>query len=193
MLDSLATLSDQDMKKQLKEAFSGLSTVKVFVQQFAETTRVTNELQALLKTQGLDYSTFCQGVRLLNQLSPRTKVHKRLMKWLTSHYSKWARLGLSDTPLLVSSDIIESLFGRFKTIIVRSSIEDINRMALVIPALCGKPVDAKQLQQVFVQTRHDDIKKWSDENISHTLKAKRREFKEKHTRSKCQKVGKKAA
>lgn len=194
MLGSIAIIPDQEIKKRLQGAFNGLSSLKLFVTKFSTTTETLNKIQKILKTQGLSHATFCQSIQLINQISSRSKVHKRLLKWLKSHYAKSVRLGLSGTPLPVSSDILESLFGRFKTIISRSSIEDINRMALVIPALCGQLPDAQALKQVFIQTRHDDIKKWSDKHISHTLKAKRREFKEQYEWPKqCQKAGKKAA
>jgi len=39
--------------------------------------------------------------------------------------------------LLISSDIIESLFGNFKYIIERSPQADMNRTNLLIPVLCG--------------------------------------------------------
>jgi hypothetical protein len=39
--------------------------------------------------------------------------------------------------MIVSSDIIESLFGKFKYAIERSPQADMNRTILLIPALCG--------------------------------------------------------
>ena len=194
MLASLAKISDQEAKKQFSGAFSGLSSLKSFIKQFSETTRVTNEIQALLKNEGLNYENFSHAMDLTNQLPPRSKVRKRLSKWLKSHYAKWARLGMKDIPLLVSSDILESLFGKYKVIISRSSIEDMNRMALIIPTLCGQPPNENEIQQVFSETKHEDLNKWAVDNISHTLRSRRRSFKEQvDWPDKCQKAGKLAA
>ena len=194
MLDGLATLSDQEIKKQFSGAFSGLSSLKKFIAQFSATTQITNEIQSLLKNKGLNHEVFSQSMRLLDQLPMRSKVRKRMSKWLKSHYGKWVRLGEKNIPLLVSSDILESLFGKYKTIISRSSIEDMNRMALIIPTLCGQKPNELDLQQVFSETKHEDIKSWTDKNISHTLRSNRQSFKnEVGWPKKCQKAGKKVA
>jgi len=177
ILDGLETLSDQDIKKQFSGAFSGLSSLKKFITQFSATTKITNEIQSLLKNKGLNHEVFSQAMQLLDQLPIRSKVRKRLSKWLKSHYGKWVRLGKRDVPLLVSSDILESLFGKYKTIISRSSIEDMNRMALIIPTLCGQKPNEADLRQVFSETKHEDIKSWTDKNISHTLRSNRQSFK----------------
>jgi len=194
MLSGLATLTNQDIKKQFTGAFSGLSSLKKFIIQFSETAKTTDEIQSLLKNKGLNHEVFSETMRLLDRLPNRSKVRKRLLKWLKSHYGKWVRLGKKETPLLVSSDILESLFGKYKAIISRSSIEDMNRMALIIPTLCGKKPNPAELQQVFSKTKHEEVKVWADHNISHTLRSNRQSFKrEVGWPQKCQKAGNKAA
>ena len=79
-------------------------------------------------------------------------------------------------PLLVSSDIIESLFGKFKHIIERSPVAEINRMALVIPTLCGGRVDSEQVELAFTQVKHREISEWEEANIATTLRKQRRIF-----------------
>ncbi|MDD5123612.1 hypothetical protein [Methylovulum sp.] len=64
-----------------------------------------------------------------------SKVKKHLQQWLGQHLL--IQKQLTGLPLLVSSDIIESLFGNFKHIIERSPQADMNRTTLLIPALCG--------------------------------------------------------
>ncbi|MCP4391300.1 MAG: hypothetical protein GY802_23610 [Gammaproteobacteria bacterium] len=78
-------------------------------------------------------------------------------------------------PLLVSSDIIESLFGKFKHIIERSPKADMNRTTLVIPALCGK-IDGQAIAQALAHTAHSDIQRWEQENIPDTLRKRRHAF-----------------
>jgi len=62
-------------------------------------------------------------------------VKKRLHRWLQVHIKIQEKT--TPFPLLVSSDIIESLFGNFKHIIERSPQADMSRTTLLIPALCG--------------------------------------------------------
>jgi hypothetical protein len=68
----------------------------------------------------------------IQKIFPKThfeaKVKKRLLIWLQQHIE--IQKQITSLPLLVSSDIIESLFGNFKHIIERSSQADMNRTTL---------------------------------------------------------------
>ncbi len=77
--------------------------------------------------------------------------------------------------MLVSSDIIESLFGNFKHIIERSPQADMNRTVLLIPALCGK-LTGSTITQALRQTSQADIKAWEKKHISYTVRKKRHAF-----------------
>lgn len=78
-------------------------------------------------------------------------------------------------PLLVSSDIIESLFGNFKHIIERSPQADMNRTTVLIPALCGR-MDKTTINQALNQVRHNDLEMWEQENIPYRVRKKRQAF-----------------
>lgn len=82
---------------------------------------------------------------------------------------------LTTMPLLVSSNIIESLFGNFKHVIERSPRADMNRMALLIPAFCGQQ-DENSIAQVLNQVQHSELAKWEQENIPYTIRKKRLVF-----------------
>jgi hypothetical protein len=79
---------------------------------------------------------------------------------------------MSSLPLLVSSDIIESLFGNFKHVIERSAQTDMNRTALLIPALCGE-IDETVFENALNHARYKYLKDWEDVNIPYTVRKKR--------------------
>lgn len=162
--------------EKLRQAMPGFSQIRPFIERFAKTTHVVNEVNSLLKNNGLNQKTYRECRQLGERLPVLSKVRKQLLKWLKIHLSKQSRLGMKQTPLLVSSDIIESLFGKCKHIIERSPISDINRMALVIPALCKNKIDQQFVLETFKNTKHEDIAKWEQENIPHTLRKKRQAF-----------------
>ncbi|MDQ6961037.1 MAG: hypothetical protein Q9M28_00705, partial [Mariprofundaceae bacterium] len=95
-----------------------------------------------------------------------------LFSWLKKHDEIQEKIKL---PLLVSSDIIESLFGKFKYAIERSPRADMNRTVLLIPALCGKRSEIS-FQQSLSLVRHHDLQAWDEENIPYTIRRKRTEF-----------------
>jgi hypothetical protein len=76
---------------------------------------------------------------------------------------------------MVSSDIVESLFGNFKHILERSPQEDMNRTVLLIPALCGNP-DETTISRALNHARHGDLVTWEQENIPYTVRKKRQAF-----------------
>jgi hypothetical protein len=127
----------------------------------------------ILKNQGLDQASFEKCTQICQSLPTNSKVKKRLQSWLSYHLE--IRKHLTNLPLLVSSDIIESLFGSFKHIIERSPQADMNRTVLLIPALCGRLTKAT-IDLAMTQTRHDDLKLWEQENIPYTIRKQRQAF-----------------
>ena len=96
-----------------------------------------NRVLELLKNQGLNEETYQSTRDLLTALT-EVKVKEAILEWLAQQMAIQRILGSGeDIPLLVSSDIIESLFGKFKYAMERCPSLEINRSTLLIPALCG--------------------------------------------------------
>ena len=140
---------------------------------FASTTHAVSRALEILKNQGLDQASFRKCSRICQSLPRNSEVKKRLHSWLRRHIE--IKRDLTDLPLLVSSDIIESLFGSFKHIIERSPQADMNRTALLIPALCGR-LTKTAIDLAMAETRHDDLRLWEQENIPYTVRKRRQAF-----------------
>ncbi len=83
------------------------------------------------------------------------------------------RLGIGQTPLLVSSDAIESILGKLKSTLGRSSLGELNRMTLLMPALCGQ-VTPDSIETALKQTTHTDLLAAENNVIPTTLLQQRR-------------------
>ncbi len=125
------------------------------------------------KTFSGNHLSYAQCHQLSETLPKNSNVKKHLQKWLQQHLA--IQQQLTDLPLLVSSDIIESLFGNFKHIIERSPQADMNRTTLLIPALCGH-LDKTTITQALNQTRHIDLEMWEKDNIPYTVRKKRQAY-----------------
>ena len=158
---------------KLRNALPGFRRFKPFIQRFASTTHAVARVLEIPKNQGLDQASFEECWQICQSLPTKCKVKKRLQSWLHHHLEIQKRV--TDLPLVVSSDIIESLFGSFKHIIERSPQADMNRTALIIPALCGRLTKAT-IDLAITQTRHDDLTLWEQENIPYTVRKKRQAF-----------------
>lgn len=158
---------------KLRKAFPHFSQSRDFIVRFASTTTIISQVMDILKNNGLDKTTYKQCVELSRKLPRNSKVKKCLQTWLKKHLTLQKKL--TSQPLLVSSDIIESLFGNFKHIIERSPQADMNRTVLLIPALCGKLTDSS-VTQALRQTSQTDIEGWEKKYIPYTVRKKRHAF-----------------
>jgi hypothetical protein len=147
--------------------------LKPFIKRFAMTTQVVAKVMEILKNKGLDHANYERCCQLSETLPKNSKIKKHLQKWLREHLD--IQKQFTEFSLLVSSDIIESLFGNFKHIIERSPQADMNRTTLLIPALCGC-LDNITITQALNLARHNDLEEWEKENIPYTVRKKRKAF-----------------
>lgn len=173
VLSVRGSVKEAGVLAKLRRAFPSFNRHKSFIQQFANTAKITSQVMEIVKNKGLDQASYDQCFALSQDLPKRSTVRKRLQCWLAQHLD--IQKSITEHPLLVSSDIIESLFGRFKHVIERSSHADMNRTALLIPALCGKS-DESMIAEAFRQARHKELTAWEGDNIPYTMRKKRQHF-----------------
>ena len=176
MLDVLAVkgrAKKGSVLEKLRQALPGFNSLRPFIEQFAKTAQVTSEVMRILKNNGLEQNSYQQCCQLANRLPKYSKVKKHLLLWLQDHIQ--IQQQVTNQPLLVSSDIIESLFGNFKHIMERSPQADMNRTTLLIPALCGSR-DETTITRALFYASHKDLGDWEQKNISYTMRKRRRAF-----------------
>src|SRR5207253_2148842 len=79
----------------------------------------------------------------------------------------------NESPLLGSSDVIESLIGKAKQRLEANGRNELNKSILLIPCMCGELTQdlvAEALSTVSVQ----DVTTWVSENVGETMQSKRR-------------------
>lgn len=156
--------------EKLRVAFPNFKSLEPFVKNFIKTTKITNHIMKILKTKGLNITTYHKSMKLLEKLPKNSKTRKVVRVWLEKHIK--IQKEFAPCPLPINSDIIESLFGKFKYSLERSPQSDMNRAILLIPLLCGD-LDKHKLASTLENTRHKDLKKWEEENIPYTIRKER--------------------
>jgi hypothetical protein len=159
----------------LRTALAGLSRLRPFIERFATTVRTVAQVLEVLKNTGLNQQSYHHCCQLAEQLPPRSQVKQRLLTWLDRHLHIQCRLGIGQLPLVVSSAIIESLFGTFKHLIARRPQAEMNRTVLVIPTLCGA-LHPGTIAQALATTTHRELQEWEQQHIPSTLRRQRGEF-----------------
>ena len=158
---------------RLRVAFPNFKSLEPFVKNFIKTTDITNKIMQLLKNEGLSITTYNQSIKQLKELPKNSKTRKTIRVWLEKHIE--IQKELTPNPLPISSDVIESLFGKFKYSLKRSAQSDMNRATLLIPLLCGN-LDKQKLLDTLANTKHKELKKWEEENIPYTVRKQRMAF-----------------
>ena len=149
---------------KLRVFIPGLAQYHVFLNGFSNTCQVVNSLLELLKNKGFNQTTYGTAKAILEQLSKNSLVRKRLFEWLDRQLESHAALKIGDLPLLVSSDIIESLFGKFKLLVARNPKAEFNRIVLSIVTLCGITTP-EGITSALDQVKQSDLDTWTKENV----------------------------
>ena len=159
--------------ERLRKAFPEFSKLKSFILNFSKTTSVTSKVMQRLKNRGLEKSTYDDCKLMLKELPKSSKTAKLLREWLNKHLK--IQQELSSYPMPISSDIIESLFGKFKHTIEKSPQNDMNHSILIIPLLCGK-ISEQKISDSLNSVSQKELNEWKEKHIGKTMRMKRLDF-----------------
>jgi hypothetical protein len=162
---------DAKTREKIKEIFDGYEFLTSFSIKFSKECNLLNSILKNLKLNGLTLATFKTSMKILSELPLNSKIRQRMECYFNKHIKLVDDLNtLSFVP--VSSDIIESLFGKFKSILERSSARDFNRLVLTIPTLVGE-LNTEEINLAVKTVTHKDIDDWLKNNVGTTLRMKK--------------------
>jgi len=135
--------------QKLRQYVGKLVECRTFIKAFLADASPLIACQKLLKLKGLTQETYKDCLKLIEAI-PTAGIRQEFQDWLGSQFAIAKALGLNETGLPISSDGIESLFGRAK-VHGTGPIKDADRIALRIPALCGG-INAELIQSAMKVT-----------------------------------------
>lgn len=162
---------DNKTKELLKKNFEGKNFLKNIAKDFYKDCNVINKILEILKNRGFSIEIFNEVMIILSELPMKSKLRIKLENYFKSNIEILKIEKLDN--ILMSTDIIESVFGKIKYILEKSPVRDFNRTCLLLPALVGsfdQEIITKSLNEIKIK----DLKKWQDENIGETLFMKRK-------------------
>ena len=180
---------------KLNRAFAGLPALRPFLWRFCQTCSLTEQFLKLMKNKGLNAATNREARKLLAQSTAPAEIKQGLTTWLDKHLAHFHALKIPRGSLPVSSDPVESLFGKFKTIVQRNPHAELNRLIFVIPLLCGRHTPA-DIAAALSQCSHQQMRAQVARTVPTTLRQLRANkfksaplFDPKTGDSKCQNTG----
>lgn len=153
----------------------GLSQHSSFLERFVPACKIVRNVVAIAKNNGVNQASYREMRDELGQLSQGNKIRVRLERWLNRQLYIQSRFKMGQTPLLVSSDVLESLFGKFKVVVARNVKAEFNQNVLTIPALCGK-LTADRINQALAAVTQRELERWTAEHVKDTQWQRRTAF-----------------
>ena len=145
----------------------GLSQHAGFLERFIPACKVVRNFVEIAKNQGVNQESYRAMKAELAQLPEENKVRMRLERWLGRHLHIQSRFKMGQTPLVVSSDVLESLLGKFKVVVARNVKAEFNQNVLTIPSLCGE-LTADRINKALATVRQSDLESWAAEHVTNT-------------------------
>jgi hypothetical protein len=174
-LQTLAYLESKEREpspeaQELAHALRGLKSFKLFLMTFVRNTTCLNQILKIVKTQGLSTESIETCQEMLCDLPARSPIRKEVSRYLQQY-----RLVVesSESPLLGSSDVIESLIGKAKQRLEANGRSELNKSILLIPCLCGE-LSQDLVAEALSAVRVQDVTTWVAENVGETMQSKRR-------------------
>jgi hypothetical protein len=170
--DAFWRLADPGYARFL-EAFEWVLAYRQVLPQWSQTIHVSKTVQTVLKTEGLSQTTPAVVKAKLAALQPLTPAVADFRTRVLLHVEHEAAKLPADVVWLASSDIIESVFGQYKTFTARGPLKEVGRMVLLIPALLSE-LTAPAIREAMTTVRSIDVAQWVETHLGPSMLARRR-------------------
>lgn len=133
-----------------------------------------NKVNKVIKNKGLSDSTIVECEELIESSQADKQLKEYIRDYLKRNRNKLPNLA----QIICSSDIIESMFGKFKYNTSKSPNGAITEGCLSV-ANYGKKFEINEIKNAMEQVRIADIKNWRKENLPISTQQKRRRLMQK--------------
>ncbi len=159
-------------RRYFEEKLGWVCAYRAALPTYAQLSNLVNTIAQQLKQQGLSHASVDLFVKQTASLtlSPRLQQFKNLiLAYLRSHIAPLS----SDQTLLASSDVLESIFGKYKLFSSERSFKEIGQMILTIPLFTIK-LTPQRIKLALETISMSDVQAWAKETFGQSMLSKRR-------------------
>jgi hypothetical protein len=167
----LLAQKESKLTKKQREKLTWLKPYKKLVFEIYEQCQTMNKVSKILKNEGLSKATAQKCKAILAQSKATSFFKEGVEQYLERNLSVLA----SENPLICSSDIIESFFGKYKNQLEKSGCKLITESCLAI-ANFNQNFEKEEIKKAMEKVKIVDLKKWRQENLPVSLLQQKREL-----------------
>ena len=175
LLGGRGRVPDDTLAAELRRMLGGLGHHRLFLDRFISNCQVTRDFLEIAKDKGVNQESYRAMKAELAKLTIDNPVRVRLERFLGRQLRIQSQLGIGQMPLPVSSDILESLFGKFKVVVARNTKAEFNQNVLTIPCLCGK-LTASGVAAALTRVNQRSLESWVQVSVAETQWQRRAAF-----------------
>jgi len=156
----------------VKEELSWLVGKRKFIEEMDKIMQVNNLIMKILKHNGLTHQTIVQS---MSELKTFTTGKLQAFAQKVQEYFDMIINRVKKQTLVITSDIIESSFGKYKNYLSSNKMIGITDLALCIPAFTFDLRRKDEIKKAMETVSIKELRQWGDYNIGKTLLMRRKE------------------
>jgi len=174
-------------RRRFQDKLGWVADYQEDVATYAQLVEIVHTVEKQVKQKGLNQDSqaiFVESIKNV-PLTPRVQHFKeQVVEYLAHEGSKIPE----DKTLLATSDIIESIFGKYKLFSSERPLKEIGKMVLTIPVFASR-ITSDLVKKAMESVRRIDVEAWSDRVFGQSMLSKRRAVfdQQKTTQKLCEK------
>jgi len=165
--------NEEEKSEKIIDNLKWILSYKDFILELSEINQVICDIEKILKHNGLSVSSKKECDLIMNKLTTNN-LGRQIKEQIQMFLDSTLKMLPENKKILITSDIIESAFGKYKNYVSCNPMAGITNLVLAIAAFTSSLCE-KEIKEALEFTSMDEIKQWSNKFIGKTLLQKRRE------------------
>ena len=150
-----------------------LHDFKPYLKEWRTMLDMLNAAKNDVKINGLRRVSAKRFKKAVSDLNTKTSRLKQLKREIIEYLNEESAVIDDPKPWLGCSDIIESIFGKYKNFSAKTPMKEVGRAVLTMPVFTSE-ISLEEVKIAMENVSSQDVNIWLDENIGDTLFAKRK-------------------
>ena len=163
--------NNQEKTEKINDNLKWVLSYKSFILELSEINQVICDIERILKHNGLSSLTIKQCNLILEKLT--SKLGIQIKQNIQLYFEETIEMLPNREKILITSDIIESAFGKYKNYVSCNPMAGITNLVLCIAAFTST-LNEKKIKEALETTTIKDVMLWTENFIGETLLQKRK-------------------